>query len=180
MRRGHFWGHFLAGALALLPLLAVLAAARYIERLAAGTWLAAQPFYVPGLGILLAVLGTYLFGLLLSTVVGRWVWDALERRLARMPTLGLMYRTVQQVLHQQPQGEGLFKRVVWVRSEGREELGFVTAEATDDGRLWVFLPAAPNPTAGRLLALAPHCVAPASLSVAEGVRHVVSLGSAVR
>lgn len=175
-RTNRFWGPFLTGAVALLPLLAVFAVAGYLEGAVAGTWLAGRAFYVPGMGIVAAVAAIYAFGLLLSTVAGRWLWRRLDARLARVPTVGLLYRTLRQLLGHEAGEQGLFQRVVLVQADVGEEIAFVTRESEAGGPLWVFVPAAPNPAAGRLLAVAPERVRPLDMTVAQGVRHIVSLG----
>src|SRR5690606_25153951 len=112
-------------------------------------------FYFPGLGIAAALLGIYLIGLAVTTFVGRWLWRSADRMLDRLPLLGRLYRTLKQILGYGEGADALFVETVALRAAGSgEELGLVTSELREPtGRelRLVFVPGAPNPTAGRLL-----------------------------
>jgi uncharacterized membrane protein len=102
----------------------------------------------------------YLLGLTLTTVIGRWLWNSLDTALAKFPGLGMLYRTLKQVLGLEC-GEGaLFQRVVLVHDQGTggAEVGPVTTtEGSGDAtQLAVFVPGSPNPAQGRLLRLPPR------------------------
>lgn len=105
--------------------------------------------YFPGVGILSVVLVVYLLGLTLTTVIGRWLWSLLDCGLSSLPGMGMLYRTLKQILGLDA-GEGaLFERVVLVpdQSTCSTEIGLVT---TGDGegaarQILVFVPGSPNP-----------------------------------
>lgn len=55
-----------------------------------------------------------------------------------------------------------------------EVIGFITKE--EDDFYWVFVPATPNPTSGFLLKVPKDKIKKSNLSVADGLKKVVSLG----
>jgi uncharacterized membrane protein len=177
----HLLTSFVAGIVALLPVVGLVITIVYFENQVAGVWLKAQGFYFFGLGILLATLLVYLVGLTVSTFVGRWVWGNLDRMLERLPVLGRLYQTLKQILGYGEGPGGVFKRVVLVSldSGDRHELGLVTREAGEEtgGRLVVFLPTAPAPTSGRLVYIEPDRVQASSLAPSQVMQLLVSLGS---
>ncbi len=177
----HLLTSFVAGIVALLPVVGLAITIVYFENQVAGVWLKAQGFYFFGLGILLATLLVYLVGLTVSTLVGRWIWGKLDRMLERLPVLGRLYQTLKQILGYGEGPGGVFKRVVLVSLESgdRYELGLVTREAGEEtgGRVVVFLPTAPAPTSGRLIYVEPSRVQPSTLSPSQVMQLLVSLGS---
>jgi uncharacterized membrane protein len=177
----HIVTSFVAGIVALLPVVGLAITVVYFENHVAGVWLKAQGFYFFGLGILLATLLVYLVGLTVSTLVGRWVWGKLDRVIERLPVLGKLYQTLKQILGY---GEGpgaVFQRVVMVALDAgdRHELGLVTREASigTGGKVVVFLPTAPAPTSGRLVYVDPARLEPSSLTASQAMQLIVSLGS---
>ena len=75
----------------------------------------------------------------------------------------------------------MFRSVVLVPSRDLvgEELGLVTNETKDaDGaeKITVFVPGAPNPTAGRLLLMDPGQVKKIDMPVNEALKALVSIG----
>ncbi|MGH7826656.1 MAG: DUF502 domain-containing protein [Candidatus Binatia bacterium] len=139
-----------------------------------------EKFYFPGLGLLSIVILLYCLGLTLTTFVGRWFWNYLDMALCRFPGLGMLYRTLKQILGFES-GEGaLFQRVVLVPDEGTggAEVGLVTAiEGDADGRqLIVFVPHSPNPAQGRLLRLPANRVIATDWTVDKALKGLFTLG----
>lgn len=177
----HLVTAFVAGVVALLPVVGLAITIVYFENQVAAVWLKAQGFYFFGLGILLSTLLVYLVGLTVSTFVGRWLWGKLDRMLEHVPVLGRIYQTLKQILGYGEGPGGVFKRVVLVALEGndRHELGLVTREASDEtgGRTVVFIPSAPAPTSGRLVYAEPDRVQSSPLLPSQVMQLLVSLGS---
>ncbi|MGH7797886.1 MAG: DUF502 domain-containing protein [Candidatus Binatia bacterium] len=137
-------------------------------------------FYFPGEGLLLVIALLYLLGLMLTSVVGRWIWDSLDCALSRLPGLGMLYRTLKQILGFDA-GEGaLFQQVVLVpdQSSSSMEIGLVTATEGDGGskQLIVFVPCSPNPSQGRLLRIPASRVTPTDWTVDKALKALFSLG----
>jgi uncharacterized membrane protein len=170
----------LAGALAILPVGGLVLALVLAEQTVAKSWLAKQPYYVPGMGILAALVLVYLLGLVATTFVGRWFWRRVDGLLENVPALGRLYVTLKQVLGYGEGERAIFRRVVLVPNDAGHELGLVTNEVPGpDGRprLLLFLPGAPNPTGGRLVLAEPGHVVAVATPVHEVLKAMLSAGS---
>jgi uncharacterized membrane protein len=170
----------LAGALTILPVGGLVLALVLAEQTVAKSWLAKQPYYVPGLGIVAALVLVYALGLVATTFIGRWFWKQMDRLLENLPGLGRLYVTLKQVLGYGQGEHAMFRRVVLVPNPGGHELGLVTNEvAGPDGRprLILFLPGAPNPTAGRLVLADPAQVVAVATPVHDVLKAMLSAGA---
>lgn len=172
-----------AGVVAMLPIGGLILTVVSFELMISDSWLAAQPWYLPGMGIVVALGLVYTIGLAVTTVVGKWLWGVLDRTLQRLPLLGQLYATLKQVLGY-GEGEGaVFREVVLVPSREQEgmELGLVTDRVVDDAtgreRLSVFLPTSPNPGNGRLVFMDAASVTPSDARVSDALRTLVSAGA---
>ena len=178
----HVTQTLIAGTVALLPLVGVVLGAVLAEKAVAESWLAKQAFYFPGLGILGTLVITYAIGLTVTTLVGRWAWNLMDRMLEALPALGTLYRTLKQVLGYGDGKDAMFERVVLVpgRDQDSKELGLVTntlpANADKATRLVVFVPAAPTPTSGRMVVIDESRTEPMSMSVHEALKFLVAVG----
>ena len=177
----HLYRCFLAGLVALLPVGGVVLTVVYLESTIAGSWLADEAFYFPGLGIVTAVIIIYAIGLIVSTFVGRWLWSRVDSLLDNLPALGQLYQTLKQILGYGQGEEAIFQQVVLIRSRETdgEEIGLVTNRCADaDGgeKLSVFVPGAPNPTAGRLVLVDSRLVRPVDVEVNEALKSLLSVG----
>jgi uncharacterized membrane protein len=168
-----------AGFVALLPLGGAVFTVVWLESTLAGDWLGKQWFYVPGLGLLLALATVYAIGLLVTTFVGRWLWRRLDRSIESLPLLGTLYQSLKEVLGYDSGKELFFRGVVAVPSDGGLELGFVTGDTRlPDGteKTLVFVPSAPNPTNGKLLLVDPARLQKLDVKTADALRALVSMG----
>lgn len=175
----HLTRCFLAGIVALLPVGGTVLTIVWLEATISGSWLAEQPFYFPGLGLLLVVSAVYLVGLCVTTFVGRWLWRATDGLLASLPAVGPLFQTLKQLLGYGAGEDAMFREVVMVPclDNGGEQIGLLT-ERIDGDRCVVFLPGAPNPTAGRLVVLPESQVQPTDTLVADALKALVSVGNA--
>lgn len=173
----HVTRRLLAGLVALLPIGGTLFTVWWMEDTVSEMWLAEQSFYFPGLGLLAVLVAIYLIGLTISSVLGRWAWRTVDRLLDDFPALGVLYRTLKQVLGYGEGRDALFERAVWVPAEldGGWQLGLVTRRL-DDQRVAVFVPGSPNPTAGRLLVLEAGQLRSAPITVNEALTTLLALG----
>jgi uncharacterized membrane protein len=144
------------------------------------------PFSVPGIGLLILLVGLTLIGAVTASMVGRMVVRGSDRLLNRMPVVRGVYNALKQifetVLSQKSQA---FREVVLVEypRQGAWALGFITGKP--DGEIQelgggelvnVFVPTTPNPTGGFLLFLPERDVIRLSMTVEEGIKMVVSGG----
>lgn len=179
----HISRAFLAGVIALLPIGGLVFTVIWMESTIADSWLAEQAWYFPGMGIVIVAAVIYLIGVTVSTFLGRWFWRTVDRMLDRLPALGMLYRTLKQIVGYGEGKEGMFLGVVLVpareRGEGALEIGLVTNESIDAlgaKRLTIFIPGAPMPTAGRLIMIDEAHVTRATTPVNEALKHLVSVG----
>ena len=125
------------------------------------------------------------------TIVGRFarnyfaerliVW--LDRFLLRIPLLNKIYGTVKQVNEAFTSNKSSFKGVVLIPypHANSYSLGFVTSEQklprTGERLIGVFVPTTPNPTAGFLVFVPEADVMKVDMSVADGIKYIISLGA---
>jgi uncharacterized membrane protein len=183
----HARTYIFRGLLALLPLwlcyvvlrflyLAVdQKVAPYLER-----WMGVK---IPGLGFLLVLIVLYLLGLAAGNWVGRRLFALIEKISAHIPLIKTIYHLGQQLgrAFNRPENQGL-KRVVLVEQfrPGVWSIGFVTGTMIDrkngETLLKIFIPTAPNPTAGFMVVVRESQVRDVSWSVSEAMNIVLSGG----
>lgn len=137
--------------------------------------------------LLLAVVLVTLVGVLTRYYIGKQMIAWLDAAMLRVPLLNKIYGTIKQVNEAFSTGSKTsFKTVVLVEfpREGSYSVGFITSEqnqALDQkvGRklVNVFIPTTPNPTSGFLILVPEDKVTKLDMSVAEGIKYVISLGS---
>jgi uncharacterized membrane protein len=175
----HLTRCIVAGIVALLPLGGAAFTILWLESSISGSWLREQPYYFPGLGLLLALLAIYLVGFAVSSFLGRWLWRRCDRVLESMPLLGSLYQSLKEVLGYDTGRERFFHGVVLVAGDTGDELGLVTGTCADlqgGERTLVFVPGSPNPANGRLLLLAPADVRRVEVRVGDALRALVAMG----
>jgi len=145
---------FFTGLAAVLPLAITAAVLWWLgsgaERLlgAAVIWLIPNRWYVPGMGILLGLLITFMIGLLARAWLFRRLfafWDGLFNRI---PLVKTVYGAVQDFMKFISGDSRHFDRVVMVELEGYRLIGFVTCEDSaalpaplgEDDRIAVYCP----------------------------------------
>lgn len=174
----HFVVCLITGLIAVLPVGGTILLIIFAERSLSP--LVPDRFYFPGEGLLLVVALLYVLGLTLTSVIGRWIWHSFDCAMSRVPGLGMLYRTLKQILGFDT-GEGaLFQRVVLVPDHATHsvEIGLVTAAVGNEEsrQLVVFVPGSPNPSQGRLLRIPANRVAPTDWTVDKALKALLSLG----
>ncbi len=172
---------FLAGIVALLPIGGFVFTVVYLELTIAGSWLARQPYYFPGLGLLATAAAIYLIGLTVSTFLGRWLWTRVDLVFDSLPALGRLYQTLKQIIGYGEGKDAIFHRVILIRGSEPDgsELGLVTNETTDASgtrKLVVFVPGAPNPTTGRLIVIDESRTTALAVTVNDALKTLLSVG----
>jgi uncharacterized membrane protein len=145
------------------------------------------PIAVPGIGLLVVLVGLILVGWLAAGLVGRFVVGLGERLVQRTPVVRSIYGFVKQVIETtMSQRGGSFRQVVLVEfpRKGAWTIGFVTGTPNDEIRragedlISVFCPTSPNPTSGYLIFVPRRDAIVLSMSVEDGLKLVVSGGIA--
>jgi len=141
------------------------------------------PPYVPELaGFLLSIVFIYLIGILFSNVLGKQIYNWLEKIVSRIPIVNTVYNTIKQITsHLSSPNRTAFKKAVYIEypRKGIWTLGMVTGESTNKhGELFyhIFLPTTPNPTSGYFLYIPKKDTCETDMSIEEGMKIIVSGG----
>jgi|SRR5215510_873577 len=141
---------------------------------------------VPGLGFLTAVVIILLMGIIARNVVGRRILGWAEVVMLRVPLFGRLYPSVKTLVDAfSPERRSSFKAVVLVQHprEGGYAFGFVTAELvldTPTGKVEMVTTFVPtnNLYLGDVVMVPREDIIPTGLSVEEGIRIILSAGTA--
>lgn len=148
--QNHVRNKLVAGLLAAVPVAVTAFILWYVDTRARSLFGVTYPF----LGIVITVGGIYVLGLFITSLLGRFVLGLTDGLLRRIPGLRDLYRSWKQIALTSEGHEGIFARVVLIPDESGtlRMLGFTSGESVegDPDLCCVFVPASPNPTAGRL------------------------------
>lgn len=144
------------------------------------------PFSIPGIGLLLALVGLTLIGALTAGILGRAVNQLLEGILNRLPVIRSLYSAIKQIMETVLANKSAaFRECVLIEypRRGIWTLGFITGrtrgevqERTSEEVINVFVPTTPNPTSGFLLFVPERDVIRLKMPVEDGLKLVVSGG----
>ncbi|MEX0679732.1 MAG: DUF502 domain-containing protein [Chthoniobacterales bacterium] len=147
-------------------------------------WLKAFGVDFPGAGFLITIMAFIGLGLMAKHVIGRRVLDRFERFMLHIPVAGSIYSGAKQVL-QTIQGVGANPKpkrpvVVEYLMPGSYLFGYATGHFTEAGSAremtTVFVPTAPNPTTGLIIAVPSERVRACDISMEEATKMLVSGG----
>ncbi|MGN6555961.1 MAG: DUF502 domain-containing protein [Verrucomicrobiota bacterium] len=126
-------------------------------------------------------------GVLTRHYIGKKMIDWVESALMQVPFLNKIYGATKQVNDALTSGnKNSFKTVVLVEfpRAGMYSVGFLTSEEhpeiqqkTNEKVVCVFVPTTPNPTSGFLVLVPEDKVTRLSMSVPDGIKYIISLGS---
>lgn len=141
---------------------------------------------VPGVGFLTAVVAILGMGIIARNVVGRRVLTFGDSLLHKVPVFRLLYPSVKMLIDSfSPERRSSFKAVVLVRHprDGAYAFAFVTSQLLLEGpegkgeMLTVFIPTN-NLYLGDIVVVPADDVVPTGLTVEEGIRIILSAGTA--
>ncbi len=128
-------------------------------------------------------------GRLARNYLGRKMIQLMDQLMSSVPLLNKIYLTVKQVNEAFSTGKkSSFKQVVMIEypRAGTYSIGFVTSDGHHEAAaklgkrlLGVFVPTTPNPTGGFLLLVPEEDVIHLDMSVADGIKYIISLGAIV-
>ena len=137
--------------------------------------------------IVSAVVATALIGRLARYFLFKKLLQIVDDTLLRVPLLNKIYGAIKQVNEAfTTSNRSSFKQVVLVEfpRAGSYALGFVTNDQNEEAQrktgvplVSVFVPTTPNPTGGFLLLLPEAQITRLDMSVADGIKFVMSLGA---
>ena len=184
---GALGNRLLAGILFAIPLVVTYWVLSFGYGLVTGLsdpWLKAFGVDFPGAGFLITIFAFIGLGFMATHVIGRRMLDRFEALMLRIPVVGSIYAGAKQVL-QTIQGMGTSpkpKRAVVVEYlvPGSYLFGYATGHFTEAGTgremTTLFVPTAPNPTTGLIIAVPSEKVRDCDLTVEEGTKMLVSGG----
>ena len=135
----------------------------------------------------LAIVLTTLIGRVARHYFGRKIIEYFDTGMSRLPLVNKIYPIIKQVQETvTSEKKNAFKTVVLVEfpSAGIYSIGFITSEQhaevqarTHEHVVCVFVPTTPNPTSGFLILVPEAKVTRLDMSVADGIKYIISLGS---
>jgi uncharacterized membrane protein len=141
---------------------------------------------IPGLGVVVMVIGLLLTGVFATNVAGQWALQQGHRVLSRIPIVKSIYNSVQQVSDTLFSSNGnAFREAVLVQypRAGSWTIAFVTGKPGGEAALHlrgdylsVYVPTTPNPTSGFFLMVPRTDVIALAMSVDEALKYVISMG----
>ena len=141
---------------------------------------------IPGLGVIVMLVGLLLTGAFATNFVGQWALRQGHRILNKIPIVKSIYSSVQQVSDTLFSSSGnAFREAVLIQypREGSWTIAFVTGKPGGEAALhlagdWlsVYVPTTPNPTSGFFLMLPRADVLPLRMSVDDALKYVISMG----
>jgi uncharacterized membrane protein len=141
---------------------------------------------VPGLGVVVMVVGLLLTGVFAANIVGQWWLRQWDRLLGKIPIVKSIYNSVKQVSDTLFSTNGnAFREAVLVQypRQGSWTIAFVTgrpggevAERLPGDYVSVYVPTTPNPTSGFFLMMPRSDMLELKMSVDEALKYVISMG----
>ena len=146
------------------------------------------PWYVQLLGVVLAVILVYLFGLFAGNFIGRTAWRLTERAVMRVPLIRAIYPAVKQVtdfvladksnqfagsrvVAVEPHAKGIWS-IALITGSGLKQL----SESVGQDMITVFVPSSPTAFSGYVLVVPRDSVVELPFTVEQALRLLVSGG----
>ena len=141
---------------------------------------------IPGLGVIVMVLGLLLTGMFATNMIGQWWLRQGSRLLNQIPIVKSIYSSVKQVSDTLFSSSGnAFREAVLVQypRPGSWTIAFVTGRPGGEAGvhlpgdyLSLYVPTTPNPTSGFFLMVPRSDVIALAMSVDEALKYVISMG----
>lgn len=192
----YFRKRFISGLLVWLPFLVTIFVIKFLLDLLSKSLLLLphqfQPdtllgFHIPGIGVIITLLVIFFTGVFAANFVGRWLVEAGDFVLSRIPVVRTVYTGVKQVTETlfTPGGQS-FRKVLLVEypCAGVWSIAFQTGDGIKeveqcidgDPMVSYFIPTTPNPTSGFLMMAPKSKVKELDMSVDQALKFVISLG----
>ncbi|MFB6252508.1 MAG: DUF502 domain-containing protein [Halobellus sp.] len=170
---------FASGSIVLAPVLVILFVLNYFYSRIVDLPVIKQ---LPGpIGFVVAVtvfvMLVFSVGYLMRTTVGRLFESYLDAAMNRVPLIRVLYNASKLAVETAVSGtEDLQKPVKIEPWDGMRMTAFKTGKTTDDGRVVLFMPTAPNITTGFVMEVDPEDVTETDERVEEALTRVLSAG----
>ncbi|MFC1672847.1 DUF502 domain-containing protein [Pseudomonadota bacterium] len=144
------------------------------------------PYGIPGLGVVVVVVGLILIGAFTAGFMGRFFQRLGDRLMDNVPVLRGIYKALKQILETVlAQQSNAFREAVLVEypRRGMWVIAFITGKTegevqamTEEEVINLFVPTTPNPTSGFLIFVPKEDIVRLSMSVEEALKMVISGG----
>ena len=145
------------------------------------------PYAVPGLGLILLIIGLLVIGMITTGYVGKFFVKLWERIIRKMPIVSSFYSLMKQIFETfLSQKSRSFSEVVLVQypRPGLWTIAFVAKDETqgeialktEQQMMSIYVPTTPNPTSGFLIFVPKNDVIKLDMSVEDGIKYVLSCG----
>ncbi len=141
---------------------------------------------IPGLGVIVMLVGLLLTGVFAANIIGQWWLRQGSRVLSKIPIVKSIYYSVKQVSDTLFSSTGnAFREAVLVQypRAGSWTIAFVTGKPGGEAALHLpgdylslYVPTTPNPTSGFFLMVPRADVVVLQMSVDEALKYVISMG----
>ena len=137
---------------------------------------------IPGLGFLVVLIVVMFIGLITNTYFANKLSNLVNTVFTRIPLVKTIYAPIKGVVSLSSPNTTNFKKVVMVEFPERkvQSIGFVTKQDLSilgEDLVAVFIPTTPNPTNGFLVYMRPNQIKVLDITIEEGIKAVISLGS---
>lgn len=176
-----YWKRDLAsGLIILVPVLVSLYAVSWLFLFIAGLPLVGvieDPLLRVVTTLVVFAAAVVLAGIAMRTAAGALVTARLADVINRVPGLRVVYNASQFAVETAVSGDAELRQPVRVRTwNGVYMTAFKTGKRTDDGKLQLFMPTAPNVTSGYVIEVEPEAAIPTDESVEEAMTRLLSGG----
>ncbi|MFT3788095.1 MAG: DUF502 domain-containing protein [Tepidisphaeraceae bacterium] len=138
---------------------------------------------IPGLGLVIAVVGIYLVGLFVTSFVGKFFMRIVDSVLIKAPAFGDLYKAWKQITLNPPGSTGIYTKVVLVPDESGKlrMLAFCSGTPVVPGSTiyCVFIPSSPNPIGGRVAFVDEGEMITLDMGIEEAFKVLLSSGNYV-
>ena len=141
---------------------------------------------VPGLGVIVMIVGLLLTGMFAANMVGQWWLRQGNRVLSHIPIVKSIYSSVKQVSDTLFSSSGqAFREAVLVQypRHGSWTIAFITgkpggevAQHLSGDYVSVYVPTTPNPTSGFFLMVPRSEIVALEMSVDQALKYIISMG----
>lgn len=141
---------------------------------------------IPGLGVIVVLLGLLVTGMLATNFAGQWFITQWNTLMSKVPIVRSIYNSVQQVSDTLFSSSGnAFREAVLVQypRAGAWTIAFVTGRPGGEAAqhlpgeyLSLYVPTTPNPTSGFFIMVPRADVVVLSMTVDEALKYVISMG----
>ena len=182
----HIQSKTLAGLFDLVPTLVTIIVVLFLVEKADALirplpFIAGQPWDFPGIGLIAGIILFYLFGVMISTSIGRQVSALINTIIGHIPVIKAIFGITQQITASVA-SQYSFSRVVFLEwpKDGMIAMGFVTGRAYStrnmDSMALVYIPTIPNPTSGNMALVIEDDLIETDLTVDAAMKLVFSGG----